>query len=54
MALVDKIAAFIGQAIRSNELFYTGGDLLKYLVANNVIKVPFGKAFLTRTMEWMR
>ena len=53
-ALVDKIAAFVGQAMRSNELFYTGGDLLKYLIANNVIKVPFGKSFITRAMGWMR
>ena len=54
MALVDKIVAFFAQALRSNELFYAGGDLFKYLVANNVIKLPLGNALLTRALRWVR
>lgn len=53
-ALVDKIVAFVGQALRSRELIYAGGDLLKYLMANNVIRLPFGNALLGKALQWVR
>lgn len=54
MALVDKIAAFIGEVSRSSELVYKGVDLAKYLVANDIVQVPFGKNALAQIMRWAR
>lgn len=53
-ALVDKVAAFVGEVSRSSELIYKGADLVKYLVANDIIRVPFGKNILAQVMRWAR
>ena len=53
-ALVDKIAAFVGEVSRSSELVYKGVDLAKYLVANDIVKVPFGKNALAQILRWAR
>jgi len=53
-AMIDKVAAFIGEVSRSSELIYKGADLAKYLVANDIIRVPFGKNLIAQAMRWVR
>jgi hypothetical protein len=53
IALVDKSTAFLGELVRSEKLAAKGVDLTKYLIANNVIKVPFSKNLLTKFFQWI-
>ena len=53
VALVDKVTAFLGELIRSEKLAVKGVDLTKYLIANNVIKVPFSQNLLTKFFRWI-
>ena len=53
IALVDKVTAFLGELIRSEKLAVKGVDLTKYLIANNVIKVPFSQNLLTKFFRWI-
>jgi AcrR family transcriptional regulator len=53
IALVDKTTAFIGEGLRSEKLVLKGADLVKYLVTNNVIKVPFPNNVLTKFLNWI-
>ena len=53
IALVDKSTAFLGELVRSEKLAAKGVDLTKYLIANNVIKVPFSKNLLTKFLKWI-
>ena len=54
MALVDKASSFVGAALRSGELIESGTDLIRYLIANGVIKAPLAKTFLHQAMRWSR
>ncbi|MFL2540945.1 MAG: hypothetical protein ACJ0UT_03060 [Candidatus Latescibacterota bacterium] len=54
MALVDKGASFVGEAVHSSALVYKGIDLTKYLVANDIVKIPLAKMILGQAMRWAR
>ena len=54
MALVDKGASFVGEAVHSSALLYKGIDLTKYLVANDIVKIPLAKMILGQAMRWAR
>jgi len=53
IALVDKATAFVGEVLRSEKLASKGADLFKYLVANDVIKVPFPNKIFTKIVQWI-
>ena len=54
MALVDKATSFVGEAVHSSALIYKGIDLTKYLVVNDIIKIPLAKMVLGQAMRWAR
>ena len=54
MALVDKATSFVGEVIHSSALVYKGIDLTKYLVANDIIKMPLAKILLGQALRWAR
>ena len=54
MALVDKGASFVGEAVHSSALLHKGIDLTKYLVANDIVKIPLAKMILGQAMRWAR